>query len=170
MQAGKTMMFPGSAEKQNPCFFQARLNFVTKSLMPYQVSWYIIVSNQNSQKLVFAISWLSDTQKFFPNLQTSKETSLNLNSRVSTPLRSINKHGTGWKIILEASLLTDPDKKFPKLGSRPWGVLMEGRSWARKRGWEPTGLGTADVGRWMVTSKGSPWNTLFPLSCLGNSN
>lgn len=94
MQAGKTIMFSDSAEKQNLCFFQARLNFVTKSLMPYQASWDIIVSNQNSQKLEFAINWLNDTQKFFPNLQTSKETSLNLNSRVITPLSSINKHST----------------------------------------------------------------------------
>lgn len=67
---------------------------LTKSLMPYQVSWDRIVSNQNSQKLEFAINWLNDTQKFFPNLQTSRETSLNLNSRVITPLSSTNKHGT----------------------------------------------------------------------------
>lgn len=164
------MMFSGSAEKQNLCFFQARLNFATKSLMPYQVSWDIIVSNQNSQKSEFAINWLNDTQKFFPNLQTSKETSLNLNSRVITLLRSINKHGSGYKIILEASLLTDPQETFPKLGSRPWRALMEGRSWARKWRWESTGLGTADGGRPIVTSKGSPWNTLFPLACLRNSN
>lgn len=89
------MMFSGSAEEQNLCFFQARLNFATKSLMPNQVSWDIIVSNQNNQKLEFAINWLNDTQKFFPNLQTSKDTSLNVNFRVITPLRSINKHGTG---------------------------------------------------------------------------
>lgn len=94
MQAGKTMMFSDSPEKQNPCFFQARLNFATKSLKPYQVTWGIIVSNQTSQKLEFAINCLNDTQKFFPNLQTSKETSLNLNPRVITPLRSTNKHGT----------------------------------------------------------------------------
>lgn len=59
--------------RENPCFFQARLNFVTKSLMPYQVSWDVIVSNQNSQKSEFAINWLNDTQKFFPNLQTSRD-------------------------------------------------------------------------------------------------
>lgn len=170
MQVEKTMMFPDSAEKQNPCFIQAQLNFAAKRLMPYQVSWDIIVSNQNSQKLEFAICWLSDTQKFFPDLQTSKETSWNLNFRVITPLRSINKHGTNWKIILEASLLTDPDKKFPKLGSRPQATLMEERSQAWKWGCEPKSLGTADVDRWMVTSRGSPWNILFPLSCLGNSN
>lgn len=78
------------------------------------------------------------------------------------PLRSINKHGTDWKVILEASLLTDPDEKFPKLGLRPQGPLMEERSWAWKRGCKPTSLGTADVDRLMVTSRGSPWNTLFP--------
>ena len=45
MQAEKAMMFLGSAEKQNPCFIQVQLNFVAKCLMPYQVSWDIIVSN-----------------------------------------------------------------------------------------------------------------------------
>jgi len=62
---------------------------------------------------------VSDTQKFFLDLKTSKETSLNLNFSVIMPLSSINKHGTDWKIILEESVLTDPDKKFPELGSCP---------------------------------------------------
>lgn len=38
MQVEKTMMFLGSAGKQNPCFSQAQLNFAAKCLMPCQVS------------------------------------------------------------------------------------------------------------------------------------
>lgn len=67
----KSLLLPSTAELCNQ-----ELNAVPGQL---RYNW----SLTRSQKLAFAINWLSDTQKFFPNLQTSKETSLNLNSKGS---------------------------------------------------------------------------------------